>query len=295
MLNYNKWQDTVDCINSLKAIDYQNYKILLVDNGSTNDSFSILSERLSDVEITKIDENAGYTGGVNFGLEILLKRKSDYILVLNNDTLVEKTFLSLLVEGMEKNKNAAAACSTILTEHNRNEIWYASGKVIKWRGLAVHTDKGKDFDVEKYPPYVKTEFITGCLMLLRTDYLSQIGLENDKIFLYLDDIEYSLRIRRKGFELLYIPRSIIYHKVLGEKENNYKLYYSVRNRLLLIKIAFTGFPRIIAYLYFLLVILLKIAIWRFTNKDFFNAAKTGLVDYLKQNFYKGSGGTFTYR
>ena len=295
ILNYNKWQDTIECIASLRENNYNNYEILIVENGSTNDSFNILSEKLNDVEIVRIKENAGYTGGINYGLEVLLKRKSDYVLLLNNDTLVGKDFLLLLVESMERNKNAAAACSTILTNHNRKEIWYASGKVIKWRGLAVHTDKGKTFDINKYPSIVKTEFITGCLMLLRTEYLPRIGLENDKIFLNLDDIEYSIRIRKKGYDLLYVPASIIYHKVLGEKENPYKVYYTVRNRLLLIRIAFSGFYKIIAYLYFLSIIFFKLIIWRFTKKDFFVAAKLGLIDYLKKNFYKGSGEKFTYK
>lgn len=295
ILNFNKWQDTIDCIDSLKGIEYHNYRILVIENGSTNDSFDILSEKLKGVEIVRIKKNAGYTGGINFGLEILLKRQSDYILLLNNDTLVEKDFLSILVNEIEKNKNAAAACSTILTEHNRKEIWYASGKIIKWRGLAVHVDKGKEFNSNFYQPAIRTEFITGCLMLLKTKYLSDIGLENDKIFLYLDDIEYSIRIRKKGYELLYVPKSIIYHKVLGEKENTYKLYYSVRNRLLLISIAFEGLSKLIAYLYYIIVILYKLSLWRLTNKAFYKAAKMGLTDYLKKNFYKGNGDMFTYR
>ena len=132
-------------------------------------------------------------------------------------------------------------------------------------------------------------------MLLRTAYLPEIGLENHKIYLYLDDIEYSIRIRKKGYDLLYVPGAIIYHKVLGEKENTYKLYYSVRNRLLLIKVAYDGFYKIIAYLYFLLVIAFKLSIWRFTNQDFFVAAKIGIIDYLKKNFYKGSGEMFIYK
>jgi len=294
ILNYNKWQDTIECINSIKKTTYKNYRILIVDNASQNNSLAILNKELSDIEIVGIKENTGYTGGNNCGIKIIMKRKADYILILNNDTIVEKDFLWPLVNCMEINKNAGAACGTILTEHNRKEIWYASGKIIKWRGLATHTNKGKEFELSKYAQVQcsKTGFITGCMMLLRTSFLPEIGLLNEEMFLYLDDIEYSIRIKSKGYELFYVPQSIIYHKVLGEKESAFKLYYSVRNRFLLIRVAFKGINKIIASIYFTAVILYKLFIWRFSNRKFYYAAKIGFIDYLKKNFYKGKGEMF---
>ncbi len=229
ILNFNKAKDTLECIESLRKINYQNYKILIVDNNSTDDSFLTIKNKIEKEELIQSGENLGYTGGVNFGIRYLMKKYPDYILVLNNDTLVSKYFLNELVESLEKNKNAAAASGTILCEHNRKEIWYASGKVIPWRGLAVHVSKGEIFDVLN-SDVEATQFISGCMILFRVSLLDHIGLEDERFFMYLDDIELSIRINRKGYLLLYVPKAIIYHKVLGEKDNAFKYYYSIQEQ-----------------------------------------------------------------
>jgi GT2 family glycosyltransferase len=107
--------------------------------------------------------------------------------------------------------------------------------------------------------------------------------------MYLDDIELSARILWKGYDLLYVPKAIIYHKVLGEKESAFKVYYSARNRLLLIKTAFRGLSKFIAAGYFLAVIMGKLLVWRFTNSGFYKAASYGLKDFFAGRFYEGRG------
>ena len=291
LLNFNRAKDTLECVESLRKINYKNYQILIVDNCSTDDSYIKIKNKIQNEELLQSGENLGYTGGVNFGIKYLYKKNPDYILILNNDTLVNKFFLNELVDSLEKNKIAAAASGTILCEHNRKEIWYASGKVIPWRGLAVHTSKGEKYAFTK-TNIEETNFISGCMILLRASLLDNIGLEDERFFMYLDDIEFSLRIIKKGYLLLYVPKAIIYHKVLGEKENAFKYYYSVRNRLLLISIAFNGFYKIIAKIYFVVVITGKIFIWRLSNPNFYKAAKAGLRDYFSRNFYKGNGSLF---
>ena len=289
ILNYNRPHDTIECINSILDIDYPSYNIILVDNCSTDDSIEIFNMKLTDFKVYSTPENMGYTGGINFGLKIAEKIPSDYILLLNNDTIVEKNFLSVLVSAIGNDKNVAAACGTILCEHNRNEIWYAGGEMIKWRGLAAHTGKGSEFKSENLKTPVYTTFITGCMILLRWKYLNEIGYEDERFYMYLDDIELSSRIQRKGFKLLYVPNSIIYHKVLNESESSFKLYYSVRNRLLLISLISTGINKFIASFYFLSVITLKLIFWKFFNPSFFKTAKYGLEDYFRKNFIKGRG------
>jgi GT2 family glycosyltransferase len=291
ILNFNKAADTLECVESLREINYKNYKILIVDNGSTDDSYITIKNKIYNEELIQSEENLGYTGGINFGIKYLQLKNPDYILVLNNDTIVSKNFLDELVRSLEKNKSAAAATGTILCEHNHEEIWYASGKVIPWRGLAVHSSKGKKFDFMK-SDIEETNFISGCMVLFRNSSLGEIGLEDERFFMYLDDIEFSLRILEKGYLLLYVPRAIIYHKVLGEKESAFKYYYSVRNRLLLISVSFYGFYKIVAKFYFFIVIIGKIFVWKFSNPAFCKAAKTGLRDYFLKNFYKGNGSLF---
>ncbi len=292
LLNYNRYLDTVECVESIKTISYKNYKILIIDNYSTDNSFQQLKNNFKDLEVISTNENLGYTGGINFGINYLKKYSPEFILILNNDTIVTKSFLENLVDALSNNDNAAAACGTILCEHDRDSIWYASGKIINWRGLAIHLNKGKKFSSLNINSNKKTEFITGCMILLKVEHLGRIGLEDNRFYMYLDDIEYSQRIRSKGLELLYVHNSIIYHKVEGEKESPFKLYYSVRNRLLLISTSFTGINKLVAKLYFLTIIMLKIIYWRFFNKLFYRAAVFGLVDYFKKNYNKGRGHIF---
>jgi GT2 family glycosyltransferase len=292
ILNYNRAKDTIECIRSINDIDYPNFIILLIDNCSTDNSVEILRKQLKDVEIIKTEKNLGYTGGVNFGLKMAQEKQPDYILLINNDTLVEKTFLTEMTSAMENDRGAAVACGTILCEHNRKEIWYAGGKIVKWRGLAIHNGKKSIFNYENSNRSVYTTFVTGCMMLIRTEYLQEIGLEDERFFMYLDDIEMSARIQRKGFKLLYVPASVIYHKVHDKDKSPFMLYYSVRNRLLLISLMLSGSMKLIANIYFLSVITLKMVIWKFINPRFFQAAKYGLEDYLRKNFFKGRGFEF---
>jgi len=292
ILNYNRAQDSINCINSIKDIDYPNFKIILIDNCSTDNSVNILKEQLNDVEIIETGENLGYTGGVNFGLKIAEEKKTDYILLINNDTIVERTFLTELVSSMENDQQAAVACGTILCEHDRNKIWYAGGKIVKWRGLAVHINKNSVFNPESSRNPVYTTFVTGCLMLIRTDYLPEIGPEDERFFMYLDDIELSSRVQKRGYNLLYVPTSIIYHKVFEKAKSPFMLYFSVRNRLLLISVILSGSTKLIAKIYFLSVITLKMIIWKIINPRFYQAAKYGLEDYFRKNFFKGRGFDF---
>jgi GT2 family glycosyltransferase len=293
LLNYNRYNDTIECIDSLNKCTYQNYEIMIVDNCSTDESFESLVSKYSTIEIIRTEQNEGYTGGINWGLKYILeKKKTEYILILNNDTLVETGFLEPLVNALENNEQAAAACGTILAEHDRKTIWFASGEIVGWRGLAVHINKGEIFRSENHPSIKNVSFITGCMIFLRVNCLESIGLLDNRFFMYLDDIELSLRITKNRFQLLYVPQSVIYHKVIGEKESAFKLYYSVRNRLLLISVAFHGLTGKFAYSYFCFVMMLKIFFWSFTNKPFARASFIGLKDYFNKNFYKGNGFLF---
>lgn len=289
ILNFNLVQYTIECLHSLENIDYPNLEILVIDNGSTDDSIKRLKETFPHLDVHATGENLGYTGGINVGFQRALMGKPKYILVLNPDTEVDPRFLSYLVAAMEARPMAAGACGTIYTDHERTRVWYAGGRMIPWRGLAVHNHENEILDPallgEPYP----VTFVTGCMILFRAALLEEVGLEDERFFMVLDDIEFSARILKKGYELLYVPKALIYHKVMGEKESPFKLYYGVRNRLLLINTSFSGSTRLIARVYFLCVISLKMAFWFLTNRTFARAAAYGMKDYFQGNFGKGRG------
>ena len=289
LLNYCNWQYTLDCVQSLNQCIYSNFKIIIIDNNSPNDSERMLREKLPNSLIYQTGSNLGYTGGINFGIKKAIEEDFSYILILNPDTLVDPNFLNILVEGMEVNPTAAAGCGTIYHYPKTNDIWYAGGKMVPWRGLAVHnhTFPNENGRMDKRPRFVS--FITGCMAFLRRSTLLDIGLQDERFFMYLDDIEYSARITKKGYDLLYIPSAIIYHRIEAEEESPFKLYYSVRNRLLLISTSFSMIERIIATIYFLMVITVKLIVWGAVKPSLFRAAYAGLYDYFTDNLNEGRG------
>ncbi|MBU2635542.1 MAG: glycosyltransferase family 2 protein, partial [Bacteroidetes bacterium] len=137
ILNYQSPSDTLECIESLKHCIYPNKDILVVDNGSGGETVNILRRNSVAFQMIETGKNLGYTGGVNVGLKYFLEKHVDYILILNNDTIVEPDFMDHLVAAAELDSDVAGCCGTILCDHNRDEIWYAGGKLIPWRGLAV--------------------------------------------------------------------------------------------------------------------------------------------------------------
>ena len=296
VLTYNLSKDTIECVKSLQDIDYPSCTIHVVDNGSTDGSFERLKDALPGVPVHSTGRNLGYTGGVNACLRYAKEDDPAYVLVLNNDTVVTPQFLRHLVHAMEKEPGAAAACGTIYCHHDPERVWFAGGRMVPWRGLALHDHAGEILKPEELGEPKKTDFLNGCMVLFRTSVLDQIGGEDERFFMVLDDIELSARIQKKGFSLLYVPRSIIYHKVLGEDLSPFKIYYAVRNRFLLINVAFEGFDRVIARLYFSSVIVAKLLYWRVANPKFFRATWYGIQDYRKGRFGAGRGVTeFVYR
>ncbi len=296
VLNFNLWKDTIECVRSLQEIDYSAFHIHVVDNGSTDGSFEILKKELPSILLHSTGENLGYTGGVNACLKYAQEAAPDYILIINNDTIVDRGFLRHLVEAMESDPNAAAACGTIYCHHDPERVWFAGGHMVPWRGLAVHDHVGQILPREGLGPPRRTDFLNGCMVLFRVSALKRVGGEDERFFMVLDDIELSARIQKRGYALLYVPRAVIFHKVLGEDLSPFKIYYAVRNRFLLINTAFDGADRFIARLYFSVVISAKLLYWAATHRKFFRAAWFGLQDYARGRFGPGRGTTvFVYR
>lgn len=289
ILNYDLTEDTLACVRSLQRAAYDRLRILVVDNDSPDGGEERLRRGLPGVEVRGTGGNLGYTGGINAGFRFALEQPTDYLLVLNPDTEVDPGFLAPLVDAMEKDPSAAIAGGTIYAHHEPERVWYAGGRLVPWRGLAVHEGKGKRLEPAALGGPREVSFVTGCLALHRASLRPRIGDQDERFFLYLDDVELSARVRRRGYRLLYVPRSIVYHRVLGERESRLKLYYSVRNRLLLADTAFDAPARHVARAYFLAAIASKLAVWSLVRRPFFEAARAGLEDYRRGRFGEGRG------
>ena len=238
LVNWNNAQDTIDCISSLKKINYKNFKVFLIDNGSTDGSLEKLRPLANkNAEIIETGKNLGFSGGNNIAIEKALAEKFDYILLLNNDTTVDPDFLSELVRVAESDPKIGVAGSKIYFFSNPQMIWYGGGK-FTWFGGGRHLqyeqiDKNPDDNQIK-----DTEYMTGCAFLIKSDVIRKIGELDERFFLYYEDTDWSLSAKEAGYKIAYVPSSRVNHKVSRSSAklgNSIVHYYHIRNALLLSK------------------------------------------------------------
>ena len=231
IVNWNGRDDTLECLESLKNNDYPNYEVVIIDNGS-KDKFLISD---SEVKIIYNRKNLGFSGGNNVGIKYALKNKADYVLLLNNDTIVSTDFLSKMVEVAE-NDNKIGIVGSKIYFPNSSKIWFAGGK-INWL-YNKGTMKGfNEIDNGQYdqPEIQKTDYITGCCTLIKREVVEKIGLMPEEYFLYYEDTDWSLNAQKYGYKCVFVPKAIVYHK--GSKSSvqgsNSYIYYHIRNGLIM--------------------------------------------------------------
>ncbi len=234
ILNWNGWEDTVECLTSCLKISYPNYRILIVDNGSTDGSEAILRERFSDIDLIQTGQNLGFTGGNNIGMRHALDNEADYIVLLNNDTIVDKDFVTELVTVAESEITAGMLCSKIYFHDRPDILWYAGASFYPWLGWGRHRgynvrDEGQFDTVEE------TVRPTGCSLMVSRKLCEQIGLLGERYFCYCEDVDWGMRAQNAGHKILYVPASRVWHKVSRSTDGSrsgLSLYYFVRNMLL---------------------------------------------------------------
>lgn len=231
ILNYNNWSDTYECLKSLKGLAYDNYQILVVDNGSDQKP-----EQSLGVSVIYNQDNLGFSGGNNVGIKEALKKDSDYILLLNNDTTVEKDFLKKMIEVGENDFEAGILGSKIYFYNQPNKIWFAGGVIAPFKIKGYHLGLNEK-DKGQYEETDLVDYITGCCMLIKREVIDTIGYLDEDYFLYYEDSDYCWRARKAGFKCLMAPQAKIYHKCsvgLGEASPTY-VYYHIRNAFLMVK------------------------------------------------------------
>ncbi|MBL7094760.1 glycosyltransferase family 2 protein [candidate division KSB1 bacterium] len=232
LVNWNNSYDTIECIESLKQLIYYNNEIIVVDNNSTYDSIKEL-ENVDNINLIQNNNNLGFAGGNNVGIEFALKGNSDYVLLLNNDTVVDERFLSILIKGATEEKNIGIIGGKIYYYNEPAKIWSAGGGLTKTTKRTFQYGENK-IDKKQYNREKEVDFLSGCCMLIRREVFEKIGLLDADYFMYYEDVDFCLRAK-KFFKIVYIPEALIWHKVSATTEKSFRDYYRMRNYLILLK------------------------------------------------------------
>jgi GT2 family glycosyltransferase len=250
LVNWNGYEYSRQCLESLRLCTYRHFKIILIDNASHDNSGKKLAEEFPEVIFHQNNSNLGFTGGNNVGLKLALASDFEYSLLLNNDTIVEPNFLEQLINYMEDNDTCAAVQPKIFYLHNKALLWNAGGKFHSWIGISRTIGLGKS-DSAKYANIQSTDWISGCCMLIKNSVVEQVGLLDENFFAYYEDVDWSLRIRKAGYHLTYIPQSTIYHAAGASVKRDIRInegnlnpvihFYDTRNHLYLLRKHHKGF------------------------------------------------------
>jgi GT2 family glycosyltransferase len=284
VLNWNGWRDTIECLESLQQITYPNYQIIVVDNGSTDDSvekindwaqgeLTVQSRFLSydpstkplywteydqqaaegggipseeakiararsgrSLIVIRNEVNLGFAAGNNVALQYALKRTFDFSLLLNNDTVVDPQALTSLIREAMRNPACGIVGSKVVYYDRPQIIHHAGGIVLPWKGQAQNIGMGQP-DEGQFNQVKKVDFVTGCSMLVDRRMIRVVGMLDEEYFVYWEDADWCVRSWQKGWEVVYAPGSIVYHRasrMLGQSSPA-KTYYRARNSLKFVK------------------------------------------------------------
>lgn len=219
IVNYNGLKDTLDCLKSIFSQTFKNYDIYVVDNNS-KDNIDKLKEY--NIELIQLRKNVGFSAANNVGARKAISNNCNYLLFLNNDTILDKNCIENLVTNISEN---CVLSPIMFYFYNKNEIWYSGGHFNSY-GIPIHNTTTD----ESY-----NDFITGCCFLISSDLFLNVGFWDERYFLYWEDADYSKRLDNKGVSIKVIDSAILYHKVsktTGGSRSPLMRYYQIRNKLL---------------------------------------------------------------
>ncbi|MFH1862551.1 MAG: glycosyltransferase family 2 protein [bacterium] len=222
VVNWNRRDDAVACLRSLQQISYPNYRIILVDNGSTDGSAATVRSQFPDVQVIELPENLRFAGGNNAALRQIIAANDDFALLLNNDTVVSSDFLDHLIETAQNDQQIGLVGPKIFYHQKPEILWFAGGVLKPTWGYARHLGLRQQ-DSAIFSQRREVSFLTGCCLLIRRELLINIGLLDEGFYLYNEDADYCLRTVKAGYKLVYEPKAIIYHKVSLSSGGAYSL------------------------------------------------------------------------
>lgn len=212
VLSWNGKNDTLECLASLQQLTYPNARIVVVDNASSDGTGGAIRSAFPNIELIVNTSNLRFAGGNNVGIRRALERGAEYVLMLNNDTVVDPEFLSRLIGAAETNRQIGIVGPKIYYFGDPKRIWFAGGLIKWWRGRVTHTGI-REVDSGKYDVTMDVDYITGCCMLIKREVIETIGMLDERYYIYGEDVDLCVRASRLGYKSVYVPSSRVWHKL----------------------------------------------------------------------------------
>jgi len=237
LLNWNGKADTLEClasIASISLINNQDFKVIVVDNRSTDDSMEAITNEFPDSHLIMTGENLGFSDGNNVGISSALENNFDYILLLNNDTIIEENLLSAFIKASETTNGPTLFGAKIYLYSQPDTLWFAGG-VWHSETLSFEHVGLRQPDRIKYLDYKECDYITDCALFANSDAFRTIGLLNDDFFLTYEETDWCYRAHSNGYKCIVVPSAKLWHKVsasFGGSSSPLITYFIARIKLL---------------------------------------------------------------
>lgn len=232
ILNWHGLTDTLECLSSLREQNYPALKIHVLDNGSAEHEAATIEREFPAASVLRLGRNLGFCEGNNVGIRRALAGGADYVLILNNDTLVPPDLISKLIGESTSLKNVGAVSPVILYHPEREKVWYAGsfwdGRTAGFRHRLLDRPCEELKEREPYP----SAYACGCCLLVHSSVLLRVGLMDDRYFAYYDEADWCSRMMDAGLTCYVVPRALIYHKLSRSTPSLVITYLMARNRLL---------------------------------------------------------------
>lgn len=255
-VNYNNSKDTCELIESLNKITYPNIEIIVVDNASKEDNPINIKYKHPNIVFIQNPINYGFAAGNNFGI---MKARGKYVLLLNNDTIVEPNFIEPLIDKMESDETIGAVSPKLRYYYDPKIIQYAGYTPLNKYTLRNNAIGCREKDIGQYDEDRITAYAHGAAMMVPMSLIKKIGMMSYTFFLYYEEADWCVRIKKAGYKIYYVHNSLVYHKesMSTGKLSPMKIYYLNRNRIVFMRRNITGINFLIALLYQILIAIPK--------------------------------------
>jgi GT2 family glycosyltransferase len=232
ILNTNRREDTLECLDALNRSTYPNQKVIVLDNHSEDGSVEAISSKFSSVQIMSLEENLGYAGNNNLGIKIALDQGADWVFILNEDTILDEECITNLVSVGASDESIGVLGPMVYHHDEPYVIQTAGGKFgPRWEMYHLAVD---ELDNGQFKDPHRVDWISGCGIMVRREVIEQVGMIDERYFYFWEETEWCLRAGKKGWKVMHVPQAKLWHK--GVQYNHQPkpsvTYYATRNRLL---------------------------------------------------------------